>query len=133
MTNKFAYIFFTFIFITACQPKKSTKIIGNWQATTVLEEKRPLEVDVKVIKLSFHDDQNYTYHGTLKYKEAGTYSIEKDLLYTLDTLNFASIEKAVKITLLTDDSLHIKMNENGKERIIKFIKESPKDNHLTTE
>jgi hypothetical protein len=44
------------------------------------------------------------------------------LLYTLDTINQASSEKAVKIVNLTPDSLFLKMNEEGKIRIVKLFK-----------
>ena len=44
------------------------------------------------------------------------------MLYTLDTVNKASSEKAVQIEMLTCDSLYLKMDANGSERIVKLYK-----------
>jgi hypothetical protein len=82
----------------------------------------PLDIDISTLRFAFFESGHYTFQGTLDYREAGTFSIKGDLLYTLDTINQASSEKAVKIVNLTPDSLFLKMNEEGKIRIVKLFK-----------
>lgn len=97
-------------------------MIGHWKAQEVTEDGMPLDVDLSTLGFVFSKDGYYQYHGTLNYREAGTFSLNGDLLYTLDTINQASSEKAVKIINLTNDSLALKMNEEGKIRIVKLFK-----------
>ncbi len=107
---------------TACQKLENELLPGKWQAVEVLEEGKPLDVDASTIWLQLDGNENYTFEGTLNYREAGKYYIQSNLLYTLDTINQASTEKAIEIVTLTPDSLLIKMNEDGKERLLKMTK-----------
>lgn len=111
------------ILAAACGDSYKDMISGKWQATEVLEGNKPMDnVNPEMINFYFDNDHHYTYQGTLKYKEAGTYYIQSKYLYTIDTVNQASTEKAVEIVKLTEDSLHIKMNDAGKEQIMKLVK-----------
>ncbi|MFN7118973.1 MAG: lipocalin family protein [Saprospiraceae bacterium] len=105
-----------------CADIKQNHLVGNWQGTELLENGRPLEADIQVVRFYFAENNQYQYHGTLNYQEAGTYHLNANYLYTTDTLNQATTEKAVEIVHLTPDSLVIKMNDSGKERIMKLAK-----------
>ncbi|MCB0546444.1 MAG: hypothetical protein KDD19_02595 [Phaeodactylibacter sp.] len=109
--------FFLFLLFTACSPVDESLINGEWAGIAVIEEGSPVNVDPTVIKMSFKD-KGYTYASTLNYKEAGTYHIDSKFLYTTDTINQASTEKAVEIVKLTVDSIVLKMNEDGRERFL---------------
>jgi len=111
-----------FFAVTACQKVENDLLPGVWQAVEVREEGEPLDVDVSTIRLHLDSNENYTFKSTLDYREAGKYYVQSNLLYTLDTLNQASTEKAMEIVSLTSDSLLIKMNEAGKERLLKLTK-----------
>ncbi|MCB0611509.1 MAG: hypothetical protein KDD12_27555, partial [Lewinella sp.] len=89
----------------------------------ILEEGDTVLVDPAEISLQFRPDDRYLFKSTLNYKEAGTYYLDAQYLFTLDTLNKASTEKAVEIVSLTPDSLHLKMMDNGRERLLKLYKE----------
>ncbi len=108
--------------LCSCENPNKRLLIGNWQTSEILEEGKPLEVDFSLIDFNFTEAGLYDYHSTLNYREAGSYYLQSNLLFTLDTLNEASMEKAVKITKLTQDSLFLKMNENGKERIMRLFR-----------
>jgi len=109
------------IFTTACNPEMDTTLIhGEWEGTAVLEGGKPLPVEASEIKFEFEEDNQYEFFSTLKYHEAGTYYVEDSYLYTTDTFNQASTEKVVEIMLLDGDSLHLKMKEQGQERILKL-------------
>ena len=111
---------FLLLAFASCENKFSSQLIGKWQAFELLEEGTPLEVQPEVINFNFMENGMYTYQGTLTYKEAGSYYLKSDLLYTLDTINEGSVEKAVRIMSINSDSLLIKMNDRGKERIMKL-------------
>ncbi|NUO02571.1 MAG: hypothetical protein HUU01_18345 [Saprospiraceae bacterium] len=110
------------VLAVACGPNPEHQIVGQWQAVAVLEEGDSLEVDPQYIKLAFGKNKDYSYNGPLKYEESGSYYVESKYLYTLDTLNQASTEKAVEIVKLTEDSLQLLMKEGARERLLKFVK-----------
>ena len=46
--------------------------------------------------------------------------MDKKYLYTIDTINQASYSKSSRNRCVTEDSLHLKMMENGQERLLKL-------------
>ena len=115
-------VFFLGFFLVGCDSLQQRKLVGKWQAAQVLEDGLPMQVDAGNINFEFSSNGNYHFNSTLNYKESGTYSVRGDLLYTMDTINKASSEKAVKILTLNEDSLFLLMNAEGKERIVKLFK-----------
>lgn len=107
---------------SSCAPFREKEIVGDWQATAVLENGMPMDVETQVISFRFHANDYYEFNGTLNYREAGTYYIDSKYLFTTDTINQATVEKAVEIVKLTADSLFIKMNDNGRELLMKLSK-----------
>ncbi len=108
--------------IVSCTDGQTRKICGKWQAVDVQEEGEQVQVELSDVGFIFYDNGFYNYNSSNDYHEAGTYSIRGDLLYTLDTINKASSEKAVQIINLTKDTLQVKMMAHGKEQTIKFAK-----------
>lgn len=106
----------------SCTSIEKERIQGQWQGVSITENGKALEIDPGQIKLNFLPSEKYTYHSTLNYREAGSYHMDKKYLYTTDTLNLASSQKAVEILLLDEDSLHLKMMENHQERVLKMEK-----------
>lgn len=118
----FHFIFILLFAVSSCSPFKVETLIGDWQADAVLESNIPLEVDVSEISFSFHEDLNYDYYSTIGYSESGQFQIDKNLLITKDTTRANASEKKVQILILTQDSLHIKMNNRGKLRIMQLYR-----------
>lgn len=116
-------LLFSLLFLIACQQYEEDLLSGNWQGSAILEADQPLGIEPSDITLMLKADGSYRYASTLNYKEAGTFYLEEQYLYTMDTLNQASTEKAVEIVLLSPDSLHIRMNEGGKERLLKMTRQ----------
>ena len=106
------------LFLLTCSPVQDELIVGSWQAISVEEEGAQLALDPSQIKLAFTENDTYTYESTLNYREAGSYFVDAKYLYTTDTVNQASTEKAVEIVLLTADSLSLKMNDNGNVSVL---------------
>ncbi|MBK6948617.1 MAG: hypothetical protein IPH16_11685 [Haliscomenobacter sp.] len=110
-------------FLQACGPFQERELVGHWAGAIVLENGDTLGIDPSIIRFHFSKKGAYTFQSTLNYKESGAYFLDGHLLYTTDTLNKASSQKAVQILLLTPDSLHLRMLEDGKERLLKLKKE----------
>lgn len=108
--------------LAACQDYPEKMLIGKWRAAALLEDGMPMPVAPEEVGFEFYPAGYYHFHSTLNYREAGSFFIRGGLLYTLDTLNEASTEKAVKILTLTQDSLFLKMNAEGKEQIVKLAR-----------
>ena len=94
--------------------------MGKWQATSLMEDEMPIPVPPSEVGFEFSDNGYYHFRSTLNYREAGTFSVRGSLLFTLDTLNEASTEKSVQILELAMDSLFLKMNNDGKIRVVKL-------------
>lgn len=104
--------------LAACGPYQKKDLIGKWQAVSVLEEGKPLPVNVEEITFAFYPNAGYTFTSTLRYRESGTFSIDGHLLSTLDTLNANAREKVVEIQKASRDSLFFSMKDNGKNRLL---------------
>ena len=100
----------------------SDDLLGRWEAISVFEEGKALEIDYPVIRLFVSEDGTYNYTGTLNYKESGHWHIQNEYFITKDTLLPDAFERTVLISNLTQDSFEMKMQEGGKERVLVMIK-----------
>lgn len=117
-------VFALLTLLTACQSGyQAENLKGQWQAIAITEEGTPLAVDPSQIQLSFTSEDRYTYESTLNYREAGSYSVDGAYLFTRDTLNQASTEKAVEILQLASDTLQLKMMDGDKERQLTMVRQ----------
>lgn len=109
------------LIVVACSRFRESELLGRWQAVSIEEEGEALPgVDPAEIHFTFQRPNGYEYQGNLKYQEAGTFSVNNELLLTMDTINQASSEKAVEIIKLSRDSLFLRMQDNGRERIMRL-------------
>ena len=107
----------------ACGLDYSKELIGSWQAVEVTQEGAPMDLSPEEVNMSFDNDGRYRFQGTLNYIEAGSYYLEKDLLYTLDTINGQSVQKVVQITDLQNDSLTIRMQAGDQQQVLKLVRQ----------
>lgn len=113
--------FFLLLIVFSCNQFSNSNLAGTWQAVRVIQD-APAEIDLSQVSFEFHESGNYSYNGTLGYKEAGYFETSKNKLLTIDTLNEGSSQKFVEIARLTKDSLTLKMLENGKYRQLVLAK-----------
>ncbi len=106
----------------ACANIQEKKLLGKWQAASLMEDGMPIPVPPSEIGFEFFEKGYYHFRSTLNYREAGIFSVSGGLLYTMDTINEASTEKSVQILNLTTDSLFLKMNDEGKLRVVKLFR-----------
>ena len=116
MTRRLSFIFILALFVS-CNAINKKQLKGEWTAVQLTEEGDTLNVNLEEITLNF-DDNAYQFTSTLNYGESGTYRLAENLLYTQDTLSGDALEKVVEITKIKVDSLFIRMNEGGKERLL---------------
>jgi len=109
-------------FLMGCSTYRTKDLVGNWRGAAVLEEGDTLKIDPRIIRFNFNKNDGYYFKSTLNYEESGTYFIDHRSLITTDTLNKASSEKSVEIMVLSHDSLHLKMRDGGKDRILKLAR-----------
>jgi hypothetical protein len=109
-------------FLMGCSTFRTKDLVGNWRGTAVIEEGDSLKIDPRIIRFNFNRNEGYYFKSTLNYEESGTYFIDHRSLITTDTLNKASSEKSVEIMVLSHDSLHLKMRDGGKDRILKLAR-----------
>lgn len=103
--------------LASCGGIQKEELKGKWTAVQLTEEGDSLKVNLEEITLNFWEN-GYDFTSTLNYKESGIYQLKDNLLITLDSINEGQTEKVVEITKLQNDSLFIRMNEAGKERLL---------------
>ncbi len=111
-------IFCAFLFSSCGEQLDTTLLHGTWKVDKFLALGKEKDRDLTNVQFSFNDKNVYTYQSSLKNLEAGHYRVERSILYSTDTLNAQRIEKAVKITHLTQDSLYLLMNRGGIEETL---------------
>lgn len=112
-----AVLMLSFSFFS-CNPYADSDLAGSWKVLQITEEGDSLGVDLSGIRFEFTNNGRYYFHSTLNYEEAGTYRLDGPYLFSTDTTQEISREKAVEILLLNTDSLELRMQELGKERIM---------------
>jgi len=104
--------------ICSCHSIDSKQLEGFWLADKVLEEGQQLDLDLSDVGFEFKNKNHFIYYNTEFLSEEGIYEVRGTTLFTTDTTSSGTMKKAVQIVLLTQDSLHLKMNSHGKEQIL---------------
>ena len=85
-----------------------------------------MDVDLADVSLAFAADQAYIYTSTLDHLEAGTYTLEGDLLTTTADSTVGTGPQRVRVITLDSARLHLLMMDQGKERRLEFVRVDPK-------
>ncbi len=102
------------LFMFACKAEiDKTLIHGQWKAAAFIENDEVKDMDLSKVSFTFNQDGSYQYHGTLQPQESGRFYVLGRMLFTTDTTANQRIEKSVKITQLSTDSLYFQMNAGG--------------------
>lgn len=115
-------VLFAVLFLS-CGEREDKLLIGEWQATQVLESGDSLKLDPAQVGFLFRPDNRYTFRSTLRYEEAGTWRYSEGFLMAQDTTRENSPERVVAVEKLTVDSLEIRMLADGKERLVTLLKQ----------
>ncbi len=110
-----------FLSLSSCNFIANYQIIGVWKATEIFENDKILkDKTLKNIILQFNDEGNYSYEGTLNYKEAGKFNVSSNSLFL--TNNQLKEEKELHIESLNSKKLVLLMEDSGKTRKMVFSK-----------
>jgi hypothetical protein len=116
-------LLFVLLLFNACAPYAPSDLAGKWKAVELSEEGDSLKVDASNVYFRFLESGRYEYYSTLNYHESGMYKLDGKYLLSTDTTRSDQAEKAVEIVKLVNDSLVLKMKEQGKERLMVLIKQ----------
>jgi hypothetical protein len=118
-TRKFIFLSI-FLSFSSCNFIANYQIIGVWKATEIFENDKILkDKTLENIVLQFNDEGNYSYEGTLNYKEAGKFKIRSNSLLLTTQLKE---EKELHIESLNSKKLVLLMEDSGKTRKMVFSK-----------
>lgn len=127
--RRLQWYFFVFALIQtpffSCQNDQPLPYAGTWQATELWETGQKMEVDTLMEKvvLNLNNDKSYSFISTLNKKESGKYRIKRKKIYIQSQEDLVNRqERIMEIITLDKDSMHLKMTDNGKERVLKFCK-----------
>ena len=110
-----------FLSLSSCNFIANYQIIGVWKATEIFENDKILkDKTLKNIILQFNDEGNYSYEGTLNYKEEGKFNVSSNSLFL--TNNQLKEEKELHIESLNSKKLVLLMEDSGKTRKMVFSK-----------
>ena len=123
MKLHYCYLFVVLFTLFSCTQVDNNLLIGKWKVDTVEGVSTKDMENMRNIKFEFFPNGRYSFQSTLNIKEAGHYAIVRDLLNTTDTTVANPMEKSVKITKLTSDSLYFLMNNGGQKQNLKFARE----------
>lgn len=118
--NLISTLLLLLFFLNSCSNSENQKlIIGSWSGTEWLVNDKPSDLNAKGTFFTFTDKGEYTYEYSGN-KENGTYTIEKDMLFTTPK---GENEMMVKIKKLTKDSLVFDMNRGGQAELLTLIRQ----------
>lgn len=109
--------------LASCIQNPEEAIIGAWNVSAITSENPLPNYNLTDFHFDFLPDGSYQYSGNLYYRESGRFSVKSGYLYTTDTLNQASTEKAVQIIKLSRDSLVLRMANETIMRMVRQKKE----------
>ena len=104
--------FILFLFsLCSCGHDTEKQLTGEWKAHLLTERLDTLDLPPNDVRLTFSPPHMYTFEGTLRYREAGTFRVKGRVIFVKDTLN-QKAEKAIHIESLKGDTLILNMMEN---------------------
>jgi hypothetical protein len=110
----------TFYFL-ACEHHSPEALTGDWRADVVVEEGDTIEMDLASVSLSFTQDQHFKYKHTQRDSLAGSYNLSKGLIKLFVT-DPATDTIIIQLANLNENSMILRMNHEGKERLVTLIK-----------
>lgn len=122
MNNKIFLLVFSLLFLSRCTNPVEAILPGKWIAYQVTEEGKPLEINAEEVQLEIRTDGTYSYASTLNYAEKGNWKVKDNLLITSGVEPEGS-NNTVQVIPNAPDSLILKMQEEGKERMVYMVRD----------
>ncbi len=107
--------------IISCSPD-ARLLEGRWRLTGYYQDGQALSVPLDSVGLVLHPNQEYEFRSIGFYREKGAFRCSSSYLFLRDSTKNDAQERALKILLLTEDSLKLKMQHAEKEQVLFFSK-----------
>jgi len=106
----------------SCQEQIPKNMWGDWSADLVVEMGDTLSLDLSNVHLQFiEEERQFSYRHTQLDSLSGTFDLDEDLVFLyIDAPKSDTI--VVELDELEDDELVLRMNHEGKERFVTFVK-----------
>lgn len=121
MINKITVLVLVFLFFGSCEKLDNTLLHGNWKGAVMIKNGQVVEKGADGILFQFEPNGTYTY-SVSAHQEAGKFHTLEDKLYTTDTTQTNRLEKVVRVSHLSADSLFLEMNAGGVSQLLKCYK-----------
>lgn len=118
---KWIFLLGSLTFISACAPD-ARLLEGAWRLTGYYQDGQAIPVPLDSVGLVLHPNQVYEFRSIGLYREKGAFRISSSYLFLQDSSRHDAEERALKILLLTEDSLKLKMQRAEKEQVLFFSK-----------
>ena len=118
---KWIFLLGSLTFISACAP--DTRLLeGAWRLTGYYQDGQAIQVPLDSVGLVLHPNRIYEFRSIGLYREKGAFRTSASYLFLRDSTRRDAEERALKILLLTEDSLKLKMQRAEKEQVLFFSK-----------
>ncbi len=98
----------------SCESDGSAELLqGSWKAMAMDQNGEIKDYTNRDVWFKFNPDGTYEYSTNNSYRESGKYRMRAKVLYTTDTISGGRIEKAVRLAVINNDSIHFEMNSKG--------------------
>ncbi len=118
---KWIFLLGSLIFICACAPD-ARLLEGAWRLTGYYQDGQTIPVPLDSVGLVLHPNRIYEFRSIGLYREKGAFRTSSSYLFLRDSTRNEAEERALKILLLTEDSLKLKMQRADKEQVLFFSK-----------
>lgn len=108
-------------FWAACSPDPQL-LEGQWQAVGLYEAGQSLPVPLDSVRLQLAGGQAYSFRALGHYHEEGRYRCAGDYLFLTDSTARTPRERALRILLLSEDTLKLRMQVEGREQVLFLAK-----------
>jgi Lipocalin-like domain len=107
-----------FVFANCKQDDKKPLLIGKWQGVSWKVNGKEADRNVKSVRFEFNTNDSYatSFDGQ---SEKGVFRLSGDKLYTTGE---NKIEKMVKLSSLTADTIVMNMNRAGESEVMTLVK-----------
>lgn len=107
--------------ICSCSPD-ARLLEGTWRLSGYYQDGQAIAIPLDSVGLVLHPNQIYEFRSIGYYREKGAFRTSSSYLFLRDSTRTDAQERALKILLLTADSLKIKMQQAEKEQVLFFSK-----------
>jgi len=117
-------LFLLFLMSASACTIDEQKLGGTWQAVAFFENGKSVNLPLDSVQLKLLTSHVYQYRSIGLYTEAGYWESTVNYLLLTDTTSTNKTQRLIKVVYQSNDSLKLKMEQDGKEQVLFFHKKS---------